>query len=81
LAPTRAGKAYALLIIHMPTKDQPVTSETFHFALDRKKLRQARRREGGYMLRSNIKSDDPDYLWRLYLQLVEVEQAFGHGPP
>src|SRR5450631_1750101 len=34
-----AGKAYALLIIHMPTKDQPVTSETFHFALDRKKLR------------------------------------------
>ena len=71
-----AGKAYALLIIHMPTKDQPVTSETFHFALDRKKLRQARRREGGYLLRSNIKSDDPGYLWRLYLQLVEVEQAF-----
>src|SRR5450432_3192347 len=71
-----AGKAYALLVIHMPTKDQPVTSETFHFALDRKKLRQARRREGGYLLRSNIKSDDPGYLWRLYLQLVEVEQAF-----
>jgi hypothetical protein len=22
-----AGKAYALLVIHMPTKDQPVTSE------------------------------------------------------
>ena len=40
------------------------------------KLRQARRREGGYLLRSNIKSDDPGYLWRLYLQLVEVEQAF-----
>jgi hypothetical protein len=32
-------------------------------------LRQARRREGGYLLRSNIKSDDPGYLWRLYLQL------------
>ena len=71
-----AGKAYALLVIYTPTKDQPVTSETFHFALDRKKLRQARRREGGYLLRSNIKSDDPGYLWRLYLQLVEVEQAF-----
>ena len=24
----------------------------------------------------NIKSDDPGHLWRLYLQLVEVEQAF-----
>jgi hypothetical protein len=33
----------------------------------------ALRREGGYLLRSN---SDPGYLWRLYLQLVEVEQAF-----
>ena len=55
---------------------RPVTSETFDFALDRKKLRQARRREGSYLLRSNIKSDDPGHLWRLYLQVVEVEQAF-----
>jgi Transposase DDE domain len=75
-AKKEAGKAYTLLVIHTPTKDQPVTSETFHFALDRKKLRQARRREGSYLLRSNIKSDDPGHLWRLYLQLVEVEQAF-----
>lgn len=58
-AKKEAGKAYGLLVIHMPTKDQPVTSETFHFALDRKKLRQARRREGSYLLRSNLKSDDP----------------------
>jgi hypothetical protein len=43
-AKKEAGKAYALLVIHTPTKDQPVTSATFHFALDRKKLRQARRR-------------------------------------
>jgi len=28
------------------------------------------------LLRSNLKSDDPRHLWRLYLQLVEVEQAF-----
>ena len=55
-AKKEAGKAYTLLVIHTPTKDQPVTSETFHFALDRKKLRQARRREGSYLLRSNIKS-------------------------
>lgn len=75
-AKKEAGKTYALLIIHTPTKDQPVTSETFHFALDRKKLRRARRREGSYLLRSNLKSDDPGHLWRLYLQLVEVEQVF-----
>jgi transposase len=75
-AKKEAGKAYGLLKIHKPKKDQPVTPETFHFSLVRKKLRAARRREGGYLLRSNIKSDDPGHLWRLYLQLVEIEQAF-----
>src|SRR5208283_4866357 len=44
--------------------------------LDRKKVRAARRHEGGYLLRSNINGDDPGHLWRLYLQLVEIEQAF-----
>ena len=75
-AKKEAGKAYGLLTIHTPTKDQPVTPQTFHFTLDRKKLRAARRREGSYLLRSNIKGDDPGKLWRLYLQLVEIEQAF-----
>jgi hypothetical protein len=75
-AKKEAGKAYGLLTIHTPTKDQPVTPQTFHFVLDRKKLRAVRRREGSYLLRSNIKGDDPGKLWRLYLQLVEIEQAF-----
>ena len=39
-------------------------------------MRQARRREGSYLLRSDLKSDDPGHLWRLYSQLVEVEQVF-----
>ena len=75
-AKKEAGRAYGLLTIHTPKKNQPVTPQTFHFALDRKKLRAARRREGGYLLRSNIQDDDPGHLWRLYLQLVEIEQAF-----
>ena len=75
-AKKEAGKAYGLLAIHTPTKDQPVTPQTFHFTLDRNKLRLARRREGCYLLRSNIRSDDAGHLWRLYLQLVEIEQAF-----
>ncbi len=75
-AKKEAGKAYRLLTIHTPAKDQAVTPQTFHFSLDRKKLRAARRREGGYLLRSNIRGDDPGHLWRLYLQLVEIEQAF-----
>ncbi len=75
-AKKEAGKAYRRLTIHTPAKDQAVTPQTFHFSLDRKKLRAARRREGGYLLRSNIRGDDPGHLWRLYLQLVEIEQAF-----
>jgi hypothetical protein len=54
----------------------PVTATTFTFALNRKKLRQVRRREGRYLLRSNLASNDPVQLWTWYIQLTEVEQAF-----
>lgn len=49
---------------------------TFHYALSRKKLRAARRREGRYLLRTNLCGRDPAELWRFYIQLVEVEAAF-----
>ena len=48
----------------------------FRYALDRNKLRQARRREGRYLLRSNLTEGDPATLWSYYLQLVQVEDAF-----
>ncbi len=48
----------------------------FQYALDRKKLRQARRREGRYLLRSNLTEGDPAALWSFYIQLVQVEEAF-----
>ncbi len=51
---------------------------TFSFRLDRAKLRQVRRREGRYLLRTNLTDDDPARLWGLYLQLVGVEEAFGN---
>ena len=48
----------------------------FRYALDRDKLRRARRREGRYLLRSNLTETDPATLWSYYLQLVQVEEAF-----
>jgi hypothetical protein len=51
-------------------------SATLSYRLDRDKLRQARRREGRYLLRTNLIDDDPAQLWSLYLQLVSVEEAF-----
>jgi hypothetical protein len=68
--------AYRILDLQLPDKDQPVTPETFGFRLNWPKLREARRREGSYLLRSNITGTDPAQLWAFYLQLVEVEQAF-----
>jgi Transposase DDE domain len=49
---------------------------TFSHALNRRKLRQVRRREGRYLLRTNLCGQDPAELWRFYIQLVEVEAAF-----
>ena len=50
--------------------------ETFGFHLNWQNLREARRREGSYLLRSNLTGGDPAQLWAFYLQLTEVEQAF-----
>ena len=46
------------------------------YALDRDKLRKVRRREGRYLLRTNLTGDDPATLWQYYIQLVAVEEAF-----
>src|SRR5246127_5371975 len=76
-ARTEAGPvAYRIIDIQLPGKDQPVTAETFCFKLNWQKLREARRREGSYLLRSNLTGGDPAKLWAFYLQLVEIEQAF-----
>lgn len=49
---------------------------SFTYRLERNKLRQVRRREGRYLLRTNLTESDPAKLWQFYLQLVEVEAAF-----
>ena len=47
------------------------------FILRKDKLRQIRKREGRYLLRTNITSGKrPEELWQFYIQLTEVEAAF-----
>jgi hypothetical protein len=48
----------------------------FTYRLDRDKLRRTRRREGRYLLRTDLGEEDPAKLWTYYLQLVAVEEAF-----
>ncbi len=48
-------------------------SAALTFSLNRQKLRIARRREGRYLLRTNLTDKDPAVLWQYYVQLVAVE--------
>jgi len=58
-----ARRAYALIDLHLPAKGQAVTPESFTFSLNRNKLRTVRRREGSYLLRSNLTRASPALLW------------------
>jgi transposase len=51
-------------------------SSMFTYSLNRAKLRTIRRREGRYLLRTNLTEHDPALLWQYYIQLVAVEEAF-----
>jgi transposase len=71
-----AGRYYGLVKINLPKPGEPVSPETFTFRLRKNKLRTARRREGCYLLRSNLTNQNPAKLWQYYIQLTEIEQAF-----
>jgi len=75
-AKTEAGRVYGLVEVRVPKPEQPVNTETFTFRLRKDKLRQAFRREGHYLLRSNLSAEDPGVLWQHYVQLTEIEAVF-----
>jgi transposase len=79
-ARTQAGRAYALVDIAILKREDrgntPALTQRFRFSLNRSRLREARQREGRYLLRTNLTEQDPALLWEFYIQLTEVEQAF-----
>jgi hypothetical protein len=50
---------FALVTVRLPEKNQAVNSETFTFSLRKDRLRAVRRREGRYLLRTNLDGTDP----------------------
>ena len=70
-AQTKTPAAWRLIEVDV-AKD----GASFTYRLDRDRLRQVRRREGRYLLRTNLTASDPAQIWQFYLQLVEVEAAF-----
>ena len=69
----RAPGAWRLVKIEIATSE---SEPTFQYSLRKKKLRDVRRREGRYLLRSNLTEENPAKLWHLYIQLTQVEEAF-----
>ena len=70
-ARAKAPTAWRLVEIEMDKE-----SSMFLYTLNHQKLRTVRRREGRYLLRTNLTESDPALLWQYYVQLVAVEEAF-----
>ena len=75
-AKQKAGRVFGLVEVTVPEKPEGGHGASLSFRLLRSKLREVRRREGRYLLRTNLKGEDPVRLWENYLQLVEIEEAF-----
>jgi hypothetical protein len=75
-AKKEAGRAFGFVPIDLPQEGEEVTRQTFTFQLDKEKLQKAERRDGHYLLRSNLLGEKPDVLWELYILLTQIEAAF-----
>jgi transposase len=75
-AKEQAGRVFKLLEIQWPEEGQEINAQTFGFKLRLSRYRQWYRREGRYLLRTNLTGADPKILWEYYLQLVAIEGAF-----
>jgi transposase len=70
-AKQQSPSAWSFVEIILPKEDI-----SFRFSLRKDRLRKARRREGRYLLRTNLVGQDPAEMWEFYTQLVHVEEAF-----
>jgi transposase len=70
-AQQQSPSAWRLVHMEIPEGDKP-----WQFSLRKDRLREVRRREGRYLLRTNLVGREPAQIWEFYTQLVQVEEAF-----
>jgi transposase len=80
-AKKEAGRVFGLIDLKLPNpskskRKKSKTKVSFSFRMNRAKFRDAYRREGRYLLRSNLPEQAPAILWEYYTQLIQVEEAF-----
>ena len=68
--------AWRLVTVDVPEGSRKEVVKAWSFALRKDKLKQTRRREGRYLLRTNLTQENPAKLWEFYIQLTQVEAAF-----
>lgn len=76
-----AGRVWSLVNVELPEAPQTKKGRQerirgLEFSLNKDKLREVFKREGRYLLRTNLEETDAAKVWSFYLQLVEVEEAF-----
>ncbi len=70
-AQQQSPSAWRLVQVDIPEGDG-----SLKFSLRKDRLRRVRRREGRYLLRTNLVGRDPAQMWEFYTQLIQVEEAF-----
>ena len=71
-----AGRMAGLVEVKIPKSGRKVTEDNFRWRLRADRYIAAERRDGHYLLRTNLTGEDPALLWTRYMQLVEIEAAF-----
>jgi hypothetical protein len=76
-----AGAVARFVSVRKPGPEEPVSRQTFVCRFERAAWRRAVERDGRYLLRASIpwareKDRQGPTLWRWYMQLVQVEEAF-----
>lgn len=71
-----AGRAAGLVEIRVPKPGETAGPDPFtiNFKVDQFKAAEAR--DGQYLLRTNMKAEEPERLWEQYMRMTEIEAAF-----
>jgi len=75
-AKAAAGRACAMVEIKLPLKEEEISAQSFSFRIKKEKLAEAELFDGHYLLRSNLSDKEPQWLWKLYMLLVQIEAVF-----
>jgi transposase len=67
----QAPRAWRLVEVEVPAEGSNLT-----YRLRKETLRAVRRREGHYLLRTNLSQRQPSAIWEFYTLLTQIEEAF-----